>query len=131
MFFMLILCFRMCGVILEFLCGCNTEMFSRVTFPNRSVCDPKKKKKALFLRRHTTEQRHSWMALWWDKLIHQSVSLALSGLLLSVQCWMISEVCSSLAKFPSTYFFYPHFGISHKKMLDGNNKVHVKSKNMH
>ncbi len=38
--------------------------------------------------------------------------------------WLIQSV----AMFPSTYF-YAHFGISHKKMLYGNAKMRINSKN--
>ncbi len=36
----------------------------------------------------------------------------------------------SIAAFPSTCF-YAHFGISHKKTLDGNAKMCINSKNAH
>ncbi len=36
----------------------------------------------------------------------------------------------SVAAFPSTYF-YAHFGLSHKKTLDGNAKMRINSKNAH
>ncbi len=36
----------------------------------------------------------------------------------------------SLAAFPSTYF-YAHFVILHKKILDGNAKMRINSKNVH
>ncbi len=36
----------------------------------------------------------------------------------------------SLAAFPSTCF-YAHFGLSHKKTLDGNAKMRINSKNAH
>ncbi len=37
--------------------------------------------------------------------------------------------CLSVAVFPSTYFF-AHFGILHKKMLDGSAKTRINSKNV-
>ncbi len=41
-----------------------------------------------------------------------------------------SHMSVSLAIFPSTYF-YAHFEILHKKLLDGNAKMPINSKNVH
>ncbi len=44
----------------------------------------------------------------------------------SVNMWVKTE-CVSIAMFQTTYF-YVHFGISHKRMLEGNIKMHINSK---
>ncbi len=46
-------------------------------------------------------------------------------------CVCVCVCCiQSLAVLPSTYF-YVNFGISHKKMLDGNVKMRINSKHVH
>ncbi len=43
---------------------------------------------------------------------------------------LLTNISMSLAMIPSTYF-YPHCEISHKKMLEGNAKMRINSKNVH